>query len=112
MTGLQIQPASATVAPRSPRDAGERIIVMTKLALKLVQAAKDKNKTQFVTLVRELKPVLFAWKESVRAGASQDAAFAECCEAVEKGLGDLLNHMKLQKERQKQSEVAVVHPVA
>lgn len=53
-------------------DAGERVVVLAKMALGLVTAAKERNKNSFVTLVRELKPVLFAWKGAVRDQVLRD----------------------------------------
>jgi hypothetical protein len=85
-------------------DASERIIVITKLALKLLGAAKERNKKGFVTLgkkngrrcrscskmpcllVRELKPVLFEWKDCVKRDCEKNPAYKQDCDNVEKAL--------------------------
>ncbi len=67
---------------------------VTKLALRVVNAAKEGDTKGFVGLVRELKPVLDAWKDAVRGQAERDEQLRSASEQVERTLAELLQASK------------------
>ncbi len=68
---------AAVYSQRAGGEAVELVLKIAKLSLSLVQCATSKDAKGFVAVIKELKPVLFTWKDEAAVYSGTNFAFTK-----------------------------------